>query len=113
MLAASRLFLDNFLHIQASWFSEGKKAGQAALHFGADDFGGTLYEENVHAEAGFVNVITLQEMITLIHESGFDAVQRTTRYEKLKTFPLNEPLPPKAANEVSLRKNAPLENSLV
>jgi cyclic dehypoxanthinyl futalosine synthase len=37
MLAASRLYLDNFDHIQATWFSEGKRAGQAALHYGADD----------------------------------------------------------------------------
>src|SRR5256885_536063 len=48
MLAAARLYLDNFPHVQASWFSEGKRAGQIALHFGADDWGGTLFEENVH-----------------------------------------------------------------
>ena len=40
MIAFSRIYLDNFPHIQASWFSEGKKTGQMALHFGADDFGG-------------------------------------------------------------------------
>ncbi|MCK5573762.1 MAG: dehypoxanthine futalosine cyclase, partial [Bacteroidetes bacterium] len=55
MIALSRIYLDNFQHIQASWFSEGKKTGQIALHFGADDFGGTLLEENVHAAANFVN----------------------------------------------------------
>ncbi|MBM4167444.1 MAG: CofH family radical SAM protein, partial [Ignavibacteria bacterium] len=41
MIAFSRIYLDNFQHIQASWFSEGKKTGQIALHFGGDDFGGT------------------------------------------------------------------------
>src|SRR5687767_394050 len=55
MLAVSRLYLDNFPHVQASWFSEGKRAGQVALSWGADDFGGTLFEENVHAAADFVN----------------------------------------------------------
>src|SRR5204863_6781456 len=40
MLAASRLYLDNFPHVQASWFSEGKQAGQIALRFGADDWAG-------------------------------------------------------------------------
>ncbi|MCG3203352.1 MAG: Cyclic dehypoxanthine futalosine synthase [Elusimicrobia bacterium] len=112
MLAASRLYLDNFDHIQASWFSEGKKTGQAALFFGADDFGGTLYEENVHAEAGFVNVTTLKETIQLIHEAGFDAVQRTTRYDRLKKFPKNmseDELTVAVAPEVSLRKNQPVE----
>jgi len=114
ILAAARLYLDNFVHIQASWFSEGKKPGQAALHFGADDFGGTLYEENVHAEAGFVNVSTLQEIITLIHEAGFDAVQRTTRYEKLKTYPRGETVKaPGESPEISLRKNQPTEKALV
>jgi 2-iminoacetate synthase ThiH len=111
-LAAARLFLDNFDHIQASWFSEGKKTGQAALFFGADDFGGTLYEENVHAEAGFVNVTTLQETIALIHEAGFDAVQRSTRYEKLKSFPRpagERETPDFPMKEVSFRKNAPVE----
>jgi cyclic dehypoxanthinyl futalosine synthase len=83
MIAFSRIYLDNFPHIQASWFSEGKKTGQIALHFGADDFGGTLLEENVHAAANFVNKTNVDECIQLIHESGFAAAQRTTLYEIL------------------------------
>lgn len=111
ILAASRLYLDNFEHIQASWFSEGKKTGQAALLFGADDFGGTLYEENVHAEAGYVNITTLPETIKLIHEAGFDAVQRTTRYETLRHFPKTmsmEDIHVAVAPEISFRKNVPV-----
>ena len=57
MLAVSRLYLDNFPHIQASWFSEGKQTGQVALHFGADDWGGTIFEENVHKAADYVNKV--------------------------------------------------------
>lgn len=83
ILAISRIYLDNFPHIQASWFSEGKKTGQIALHFGADDFGGTLMEENVHAAANFVNKTNPEECIQLIHEAGFAAAQRTTLYEIL------------------------------
>lgn len=111
ILAASRLYLDNFEHIQASWFSEGKKTGQAALLFGSDDFGGTLYEENVHAEAGYVNITTLPETIKLIHEAGFDAVQRTTRYELLRKFPKTmsmEEIKVAVAPEISFRKNVPV-----
>jgi cyclic dehypoxanthinyl futalosine synthase len=81
IIAFSRIYLDNFPHIQASWFSEGKKTGQIALHFGADDFGGTLMEENVHAAANFVNKTNAEECIQLIHEAGFAAAQRTTLYE--------------------------------
>jgi cyclic dehypoxanthinyl futalosine synthase len=82
-LAASRLVLDNFDHVQATWFSEGKKTGQVSLHFGADDFGGTLFEENVHKATGHVNMTTIEETRTLIREAGFEPAQRTTLYEVL------------------------------
>ena len=85
VLAASRLYLDNFDHIQATWFSEGKKTGQISLHFGADDFGGTLFEENVHLATGHLNKTTIAEVETLIRESGFTPAQRDTEYHILKT----------------------------
>jgi cyclic dehypoxanthinyl futalosine synthase len=84
MIAFSRVYLDNFQHIQASWFSEGKKIGQIDLHFGADDFGGTLLEENVHAAANFINTTNAEECRNLIRESGFIPAQRTTLYEIFK-----------------------------
>jgi len=87
VLAASRVYLDNFDHVQASWFSEGKKTGQIALQFGADDFGGTLYEENVHLATGHVNKATVAELETLIREAGYTPAQRTTLYEILRVAP--------------------------
>jgi cyclic dehypoxanthinyl futalosine synthase len=93
MIALSRIYLDNFQHIQASWFSEGKKTGQVALHFGGDDFGGTLFDENVMQEAGFYNRTTVDEVITLIREAGFVPAQRTTLYEVLRRFEESEALP--------------------
>ena len=86
MLAVSRLYLDNFPHVQASWFSEGKRAGQVALSWGADDFGGTLFEENVHAAADFVNKTTVDEIVTLIRDAGFTPAQRTTDYEIVRIY---------------------------
>jgi cyclic dehypoxanthinyl futalosine synthase len=86
MLAVARCYLDNVPHVQASWFSEGKKAGQVALHFGADDWGGTLFEENVHKAADYVNTIDVEEMVALIREAGFTPVQRTTLYERLRAY---------------------------
>lgn len=83
MIALARIYLDNVDHIQASWFSEGKKTGQIALHFGADDFGGTLLEENVHAAANFVNKTNTEECKELIRQAGFIPAQRTTLYEIL------------------------------
>ena len=76
IMAVSRIYLDNFPHIQASWFSEGKKTGQVALHFGGDDFGGTLFDENVMQEAGFYNRTTVDEVCHIIRDAGFTPVQR-------------------------------------
>ena len=59
-----------------------------ALHWGADDFGGTLFEESVHAEAAYVNTTTGGEIRTLIRAAGFEPVQRTTLYERLPETPL-------------------------
>src|SRR5438477_1534724 len=86
MLAVSRLYLDNFPHVQASLFSAGQRTGQIALHFGADDWGGTLLEENVHKAADFVNTIGVEEIVTLIREAGFTPAQRTTEYDILKRY---------------------------
>jgi cyclic dehypoxanthinyl futalosine synthase len=87
VLAAARLYLDNFDHVQASWFSEGKKTGQIALQFGADDFGGTLFEENVHLATGHVNKTTVAEIETLIREAGYTPAQRDTEYHILRVAP--------------------------
>jgi cyclic dehypoxanthinyl futalosine synthase len=118
VLAASRLYLDNFPHVQASWFSEGKKTGQVALHFGADDFGGTLFEENVHLATGHVNKTTVAEIETLIREAGFTPAQRTTLYEILRTgegpealerLPDDVPLFVESLNELPAEYPAALE----
>src|SRR5205814_3079470 len=87
ILGAARVVLDNFEHVQASWFSEGKKTGQVALHFGADDFGGTLFEENVHKATGHVNTTNVEDVTILIREAGFRPAQRSTLYEILAEFP--------------------------
>ena len=86
IMALSRIYLDNIQHIQASWFSEGKKTGQVALHFGGDDFGGTLFDENVMQEAGFYNRTTVEEVTNIIRDAGFTPVQRTTLYEILRHY---------------------------
>ena len=90
-IAVSRIFLDNVRHIQASWFSEGRKTGQVALHFGADDFGGTLFDENVMQAAGFYNRITVDEVKNVISDAGFTPVQRTTEYDIVEVFDGHRP----------------------
>jgi cyclic dehypoxanthinyl futalosine synthase len=85
IIAVSRIMLDNVPHIQASWFSEGKKTGQIALRFGADDFGGTLFDENVMLAAGFYNRTTEDEVREMISEAGYSPVQRLTNYELVES----------------------------
>jgi cyclic dehypoxanthinyl futalosine synthase len=84
LLGVSRLYLDNFPHVQASWFSEGEKAGQLGLHFGADDFGGTLIEENVLRAAGHRVTTSTERVAHVIQDAGFTAVERNTLYEPLR-----------------------------
>ena len=86
IIAFSRIFLDNFDHISASWFGEGKEAGVEALHFGADDFGGTVCEESVHKAAGHDNRATEDEVQALIRQAGFEPVQRNSLYEPTGLF---------------------------
>ncbi|HWO94308.1 MAG TPA: cyclic dehypoxanthinyl futalosine synthase [Dehalococcoidia bacterium] len=86
IMALSRIYLDNVQHIQASWFSEWKKVGQVALHFGGDDFGGTLFDENVMQEAGFYNRTTVDEVVAIIREAGFIPVERGTLYEFVRSY---------------------------
>lgn len=86
LLAVSRLYLDNVPHIQASWFSEGEKAGQLGLHFGADDFGGTLIEENVLRAAGHDNATSTERVVRVIREAGYTPVQRNTTYQALHVY---------------------------
>jgi len=87
VLALSRIYLDNFEHVQASWFSDGKRAGQVALHFGCDDFGGTLIEENVLYEADHDVSTTTDETIEIIREAGFaPARRRTPLYDVVEEY---------------------------
>lgn len=86
ILAFSRIYLDNFDHIQASWFSEGKETGMEALHYGADDFGGILVDENVHRATNYIAKTDHQGVLDMIRAAGFKPAQRSTLYEILRTY---------------------------
>jgi cyclic dehypoxanthinyl futalosine synthase len=94
-VAVARLFLDNIEHFQASWVTQGAKIGQVSLHYGIDDFGSTMLEENVVSAAGtsHTSEMTLDEMKRLIRDAGFTPARRDTRYERV------------AENEVQLVEN--------
>ena len=83
VLALSRLVLDNIENIQASWVTQGDKIAQTALAFGANDLGSTMIEENVVAAAGVKFRLPKEEMIRLIQEAGYRAMQRDCFYNRL------------------------------
>jgi cyclic dehypoxanthinyl futalosine synthase len=80
-LAVSRIVLDNFPSVQASWVTQGSKIGQVSLRFGANDFGSLMIEENVVSAAGSHFRLTEAEMARAIQEAGFIPKRRTMRYE--------------------------------
>ena len=83
--AISRIYLDNFDHVQSSWVTQGAKIGQLALFFGADDMGSLMLEENVVSEAGTVHHLTLDQIKDSIEELGFIPRQRNVFYELIES----------------------------
>jgi cyclic dehypoxanthinyl futalosine synthase len=83
-LAVSRLFLDNFANLQASWVTQGLAVGQLALRFGANDFGSLMIEENVVAAAGTSFRTTEAEIRRRIAEAGYPPRRRNVFYEILE-----------------------------
>jgi cyclic dehypoxanthinyl futalosine synthase len=80
LLAISRIVLDNFQNIQASWVTQGPKVAQIALFFGANDFGSLMIEENVVAATGVSHRLSEKEMRRIIREAGFEPHQRLMDY---------------------------------
>lgn len=80
MLALSRIYLDNFMNVQASWVTQGPKVAQLSLFFGANDFGSTMIEENVVAAAGVSFRLSEQEIRRLVTDAGFVPQQRRMDY---------------------------------
>ena len=86
MLAVSRIYLDNFPSVQASWVTQGLKLGQVALAFGANDMGSTMIEENVVRAAGVTNRVDVEQMVHLIRAAGRVPVQRDTLYHEVRRY---------------------------
>ena len=86
IIATSRLMLDNFEHVQSSWFSESITAGSLALLAGADDFGGLLAEENVLRTTGHRRRTSLDKVLAIIRRSDFTPARRDSYYRIVETF---------------------------
>ena len=79
-VAVARVVLDNVPNIQSSWVTMGMKIGQTALHFGCNDFGSLMIEENVVSAANTTYRTTIEEMERLIRDAGFMPARRRQDY---------------------------------
>src|SRR5664280_2681594 len=84
-LARARVMLAGSInHVQVSWVKLGREVSQLTLLAGADDYGGTLFEENISRLAGatagqYISTAEFQERIL---ELGRVPAQRNTLYTK-------------------------------
>ncbi len=87
--ALARLMLRGWIdNIQVSWVKLGRELSQACMRAGANDYGGTLMEENISRLAGATagEYLSPEEFQARITEIGRIPAERSTRYEILKRY---------------------------
>jgi len=104
--ALARLLLAGSINnIQVSWVKLNKRLSQLCLHAGANDYGGTLMEENISREAGATagQYTRPEDFQSLILEMGRIPAERNTTYTRiniklpLENFTAEETLEPQFA----------------
>ncbi|MFW5936154.1 MAG: dehypoxanthine futalosine cyclase, partial [Candidatus Hadarchaeota archaeon] len=87
VLAISRIILHNIKNLQTSWLTQNKDIAKLSLFFGANDFSGTMIEENVVRATGKeIMPATAEGIITAAKDMGRTVAQRNTNYEILRYF---------------------------
>lgn len=83
-LALSRIYLHNIPHHQSSWPTAGGTIAQIGLHFGCDDVGSTMMEENVVSKAGAPTKtkwsMSPEELRDIIRSAGYRPAQRDSYF---------------------------------
>jgi 2-iminoacetate synthase ThiH len=87
-------------NIQVSWVKLNRSLSQLCLHAGANDYGGTLMEENISREAGATagQYTAPEEFQALICEAGRIPAERNTTYSRIQ---LKLPTAPFSAEELA------------
>lgn len=87
-IAASRLLLDNFAHVEAYWVMIGEAVASVALHFGASDVNGTLEDEKIAhmAKAESPAGLAREQILRLIRDAGKVPVERDALYNVVKVW---------------------------
>ena len=84
--ALARILLAGSINnIQVSWVKLNRQLSQLCLHAGANDYGGTLMEENISREAGATagQYTSPEDFQSLILEIGRIPAERTTTYSRI------------------------------
>ena len=92
MYAVSRLMLRGWINnIQVSWVKQGPEFAQFSLTAGANDFGGTLMEEQISRSAGasYGQYFPPEEFRRLTREIGRIPAKRNTTYGIRQMFDAN------------------------
>jgi FO synthase len=100
MYAVSRMMLRGWINnIQVSWVKQGPDFAQFSLTAGANDFGGTLMEEQISRFAGasYGQYFPPEEFRRLTREIGRIPAERNTTYGILKEFDENDDVISKAS----------------
>src|SRR5438045_2029011 len=85
--ALARVLLAGSINnLQVSWVKLNRKLSQLCLHAGANDYGGTLMEENISREAGATagQYTSPEDFQSLILEIGRIPAERNTTYSRMK-----------------------------
>lgn len=87
-IAASRLLLDNFPHIEAYWVMIGEATASLALHFGASDVNGTLEDEKIAhmAQAASPAGLATEQILRIVRDAGKIPVERDALYNVVKVW---------------------------
>jgi FO synthase len=84
--ALARIMLAGAINnLQVSWVKLNRRLSQLCLHAGANDYGGTLMEENISREAGATagQYTSAEEFQSLILETGRIPAERNTTYTRI------------------------------
>jgi 7,8-didemethyl-8-hydroxy-5-deazariboflavin synthase CofH subunit len=84
--ALARVMLAGSINnVQVSWVKLNRKLSQLCLHAGANDYGGTLMEENISREAGATagQYTSPEDFQSLIMEMGRIPAERNTVYTRI------------------------------
>jgi cyclic dehypoxanthinyl futalosine synthase len=82
-LAIGRLYLSNIPNVQVSWLTQGLDVGRQGLHYGANDLGSTMIEENVITPAGANHRATEMMLRDAIVREGFTPAKRRADYVRV------------------------------